>query len=461
MTKIYIKLIAMSLALILSVSVVLMSSYAWLVLSGNPAVTGIQVAIGGGNTILTAPNIRLTGDEGKIYNIPGRFSDKMNFGQQDSYAYLQDVGNLNPVSTSNGIDWFLPAYYDGNDPEVQQGKVLSGTLKDVSAFLVDSELSYANLSKTKDQSKINKGNYIYLDFWVVSPGGDYTLRLSTGDGTDSGGSFVIDLLEPSTTENTLVEAEGSAASTVRIGFLANDLMLTDETMQQYIASRYYDHRFKALRGMYQEPNSGTPYLDADRFIIYEPNGDYHPENEELDGAYVQTKSLELVNKTIQEVEKNHNLTVQRKSTWSEPETGTANTALEQRYQTAIFARLGETRTKTEWMDYFYGKYLQGQMSTLVDKGKFIKRTSDLNAMLESQNGVISAEILNRSQSGVTGEVYISQSGATEDVYIIKLERNIPQRIRMFIWLEGQDIDCVDDVSSSRFAVNIELAGGDQ
>ena len=29
---------------------------------------------------------------------------------------------------------------------------------------------------------------------------------------------------------------------------------------------------------------------------------------------------------------------------------------------------------------------------------------------------------------------------------------------MFIWLEGQDLDCVDSVNTARFAVNIELAG---
>lgn len=450
MTKIYIKLIAMALALILSVSVVIMSSYAWLVLSGNPAVTGIQVAIGGGNTILTAPNIVHTDGYGTPYNIPGYFSDKMNFGQQDSYAYLQDVGNLSPVSTTNGIDWFLPAYYDGNDPEVQQGKVPSGALKDVSEFVVDSELRYANLSKTTDKSKISKGNYIYLDFWVVSPGGDYTLRVSTGDGVEEGGSFVIDLLEPSDTGDTLEEPEGSAAATVRVGFLANDAMLTDDTMWQYQNSRYYDSRFKALKGIYQEPYSGAAYLDTDRFTIYEPNGDYHPENKDLNGSYVQTKPLEMVGDIIQEREENLNLTVQRRSTWAIPEEESGITALEQRYKTARFARLGANKTTSEWMDYFYGSYLQGQLFPYVEKGKFVEWTKNLTSFLDSQNGVVSAETLDGNQGN-----------ATKDAYIIRLERNIPQRIRMFIWLEGQDIDCVDDVSSARFAVNIELAGGDQ
>ena len=255
MTKIYIKLIAMSLALILSVSVVIMSSYAWLVLSGNPAVSGIQVAIGGGNTILTAPNVEYEVD-GTIYHIPGLFSDRMNFSSQDHYAYLKELGNLTPVSTSNGIDWFLPAYYSGNDDLVQQGKIPSGALKDISEFQVDSFLTHANLTKA-EQNKIDEGSYIYLDFWVVSPGGDYTLRVSTGTDTEEGGSFVVDLPMPEKNGNsyTLKEPQGSAAATVRIGFLANDLMLTDETMLQYKNSKYFDNRFMALKGLYQEPNA--------------------------------------------------------------------------------------------------------------------------------------------------------------------------------------------------------------
>ena len=64
MKKIYFKLTVMVATLLMSVSVVLMSSYAWLVLSGNPVVTGIQVAIGGGNTILTAPDVRITDENG-------------------------------------------------------------------------------------------------------------------------------------------------------------------------------------------------------------------------------------------------------------------------------------------------------------------------------------------------------------------------------------------------------------
>lgn len=447
MNKVFFKLIAMTLALVLSVSLVVMSSYAWLVLSGNPVTTGIQVAVAGGNTILTAPNVRTVAEDGTIYNYPGHFSDRLNFGQQSDYAYLHELGNLTPVSTANGIDWVLPVYYSGDDPEVQQGKIPSGALKDFSEFQVDSELAHANLpADAKDE--IKKGSYIYLDFWVMSPGGDYTLRISTGDEGANGGSFVIDLLETviSGDSYTMAAPKGSAASAVRVGFLANDVTLVDGTMLNYKNSKFFDQRVTSLRGLYQEPNSGTAYLDADRFLIYEPNGDSHPESQDVDGCYVATKPLGLENGKIRE-QNIRNLTVQRTSIWSLAENG-IDTAVEQRFQTAIRARIWNELNTSQIEDRFYNQYLQGQISPYVSKGQFFRSTNNLLAWLNAGNGLVHSDTLNQENAG-----------ATEDVYIVKLERNVPQRIRMFIWLEGQDIDCVDSISASRFAVNIELAGG--
>ena len=451
MNKIHIKLISMAVTLLLSVTVVIASSYAWMVLSANPVATGIQVAIGGGNTILIAPNVREEASDGTVSNYPGYFSDSMNFTQQREYAYLRGIGNLNPVSTSNGIDWFLPSYYSGSDPEVQQGLIPSGTIKDVSEFILDSELVYANIP-AEDKEKIHEGHYVYLDFWVVSPGAGYRLRVSTGLDESSGGSFVIDLPEAVVSETgyALQDMEGSAASTVRVGFLANDLTLLDNSMVAYKNSSYYDERYDSLRGMYQDASSGTAYLDANRFTIYEPNGDYHPSNAELDGKYVETRSLGLLEGRILEQRTRNNLTVQKRSTWLAAENNAQSTALAQRFQTALYGQPLDKLSAEEVTKLFFGEYLQGVLSPYVRKGAFVQRTSNLYANLPTYDSYVSAEVL-------AGE----NQGATDDVYIIELERNVPQRIRMFIWLEGQDIDCVDSVSTSRFAVNIELACGDE
>ncbi|MBQ6700533.1 MAG: hypothetical protein IJM98_07700, partial [Oscillospiraceae bacterium] len=421
MTKIYIKLITMALALALSASVVMMSSYAWMVLSGNPAATGIQVAVGGGNTILIAPNVK-TEEGGKVYNYPGYFSESLNFGVSKEYEYLHNLEGLRPVSTANGIDWFLR----------------SGT--------VDSELAYANLSKDEADAEFAKQcNYVYLDFWVVSPSGDHTLRVSTGEPKDVGGSFVIDLMNPVYDEETgysLEPQKGSAAASVRIGFLANDVTLTDETMEKYMATHAYKYgrEYTSLRGLYVEPKSGTPYLDADRFTIYEPNADYHPAKEEYSGCYVPTTPLAINAEDGYIWDK---LAVQLSSGWKETTNG--ETEIAQKLKTATIASDAPKENANLFTD-FYVKTLQGQIAPYVAKGRFIKLTENLESQLSAPSAdYIAQENLSSMQT----------SGAAEDTYIIKLERNVPQRIRMFVWIESQDVDCSASAGSGAFAVNIE------
>lgn len=449
MKRIYAKLILITVTLLMSVSVVAMSSYAWFVLSGNPVATGIQVAIGGGNTILVAPDITQVVD-GTTYHYPGRFSDKMNFANHDSYDYLQDLAGLNPVSTADGVNWFLPTYYDIDDDEVQEGKVFSGSLREVEDFKLDNLLEYGNLTRD-DAEKVEEGSYIYLDFWVVAPAADYTLRLSapTAPGDNSGGSFLVDLLRPVSSSDatgyTLVYPENTAAAAARVGFLANPTRVTDDTMVHYRNSVYFDERYTSLQGFLYEPGTSGEE-ENNRFTIYEPNADSHPEGTAPDGSYVQTRPVALLNGIPTAASIPDRVTVQKTSLWSTA-AGGSDTAIEQRFQAALTGKDLSGMEQQEIMNAFYGTYLQGQISPYVNKGAFIKKTSDLYQF---------------GRSATAEEVAsLDTQGATEDVYIIKLERNVPQRIRMFIWLEGQDVDCVDNVRASGFAVNIELAGGNK
>lgn len=443
MRKIYPKLIAMGILLSLSVSVVAMASYAWMVLSSSPVVSGIQVAIGGGNTILVAPDVTQTVN-GQLYHYPGRFGEKLNFRQYSQYDYLQSIGSLMPVSTYNGIDWFLPAYYTSNDEEVASGEAMSGQLKPFTEFKVDSELSYANLkaSDPEQKEKIQEGHYAYLDFWVVSPSADFTLRIST-DREDAGGTFVIDLLQPQKADTqtgyTLKYPTGTAATTVRVGFLANPYQLTDDTMQLYTQSPAFDQRATSLRGLYAEPNTGTSYFADDKFVIYEPNGNSHPHNDDLDGTYVETRAIGFENGQPTELSflGKDMLTVQNSSLWTEN-----GQALEERFQTALLSFDTTNLTPDEIAARFYNQYLQGQIYPYIDKAQFYTNTDNLYAYAKTP------------QAAALGNV-------TKDVTIIDLTRNVPQRIRMFVWLEGQDVDCVDMASKCSFAVNIELAGGNE
>lgn len=447
MTKIYLKLVAVVLALVLSVSVAVMASYAWFVLSDSPTVSGIQIAIGGGNTILVAPDLAVEVD-GVVCHYPGYFSDTLNFSQFDTYNYLNGLGGLTPVSTADGVNWFIPTYYSPSDRAVQLGQVPSGQLKDVSQFLLDDSLRYANLRAT-EKEKLSEGSYIYLDFWVVSPGSEYTLRISTGE--DSGGSFLMDIPQPKQTDtgytlsSALAEGEITATASARVGFLVSTDRVTDASMQQYMASYGYDERYTQLRGIYQDSSEDQVYGNY-TFCIYEPNADLHPGNPAMNGSYVRTDPVGLVDGQGREVNIVSLLTVQRSGSWADALTG-SGTELEQRFQTALLGMNTQGLSEEEIAEKFYTEYLQGQLSAYVDKGDLFKRTSDLYGY----GDIVTPEQLTTLDMG----------GATEDVYIVKLERNVPQRIRMFIWLEGQDMDCVNGLSAAEFVLNIEFAGSDQ
>ena len=439
MRKLYVKLIVIALELALAVSVVGLSSYAWLVLSSSPALEGIQISIGGGNTILVAADLTQEVD-GTVYHYPGRFSDTLNFTQHKSYEYLKDLGELSPVSTADGLNWFLPTYYDVTDPEVRDGHAPAGGLKPVSEFLRDDTLQYANLT-AQERDLASKGSYVYLDFWVTSPGADYTLRVSTAtDG--SGGSYAIGLPQVEQTETgyALSEEGANAANSVRVGLLANPDVLMDNTMLYYHQSPAYSEQYTKLRGSYQEPEGGYVYSSGYRFMIYEPNGNSHAAPEQ-DGTYLVTNPVGLVDGVAVPMNVQTRLTVQLNNDWRMAGDGTT-TQLAERFKAASVGGTFQNLTNEEELaQKFYRDYLGGLLDPYIENGRFVKRTANLF------HGA-GAEILNEEFT----------AGATDDVYLIQLEKNVPQRIRMFVWVEGQDADCTNSVNASSFALRLELAG---
>jgi len=447
MKRTYTKLLLTLTALVVSLVMVVSVSYAWMTLANNPVAEGIQITIGGGNTILVAPDLSREAD-GTVYHYPGVFEDTLNFSRSESYAYLGKLSDLTPVSTADGVNWFLPTYYDVMDPEVQAGTVLSGTQKSFDQFILDSTLSHANLS-SEQEKQARGGSYLYLDFWVVSPGDDYTLRLSTGDGF--GGSYVVGLPQAVRSGEgcALSDAGNGAAACVRVGMLADPGYITDNNaMLYYQNSGGYNTQYHRLRGSYAEPGAGAAESTQYRFTIYEPNGDAHPAYENADGDYWITQPLGLVDGAAVPVTAGGNLTVQTQSSWAAAQLG-QGTQLEQRFQTALFEPSFQGLSDEEVTAKFYADYLGFQLSPYVSTGKFIKNTQNLYNSASS--GVVDAAFL--------GENYTA--GATDDAYIVKLERNVPQRIRMFIWLEGQDADCVNSAEASSLALCIELAGSNQ
>ena len=53
---------------------------------------------------------------------------------------------------------------------------------------------------------------------------------------------------------------------------------------------------------------------------------------------------------------------------------------------------------------------------------------------------------------------LERTNAVQDSYIVLLEKNVPQRIRMFVWIEGQDVDCSSSAAGQSISIRLELSG---
>ena len=430
--KLYMKVVAAAITLVIVITMTVSVTYAWMILSTSPTASGAQLNLAGGTTILLAPDISVTDDNGVTVHYPGKFSDKLSLAES-----LGNYAGLAPVSTADGVNWVI-AEFDQT----------TGRMKEISEFSVDNTLSKANLT-----SFDNTGSYIYIDFWVVSPGSDYVLRVSC-DAKAKEGSSLIEFPAAAVDEDedsgfSIKEPYGGAAASLRIGFLTNDAIPDDIFMASYAASQNYETRYSKILGVL--PEKGTAATDPDdyTFTIFEPNGTLHPDG--TDGEYIITKPLAPVNGTIEAVDIGDKLTVQTKSEWKlEDDAAHGFTGLDRVFQTGVSALTG-TKTVKNVTERFLNECVGwANVPAYIKTGVFFKNTSDLYESAE--NGKVSKET-------VSG---LNTAGATDDVSIAALTRNTPQRVRMFIWLEGQDADCSKVAEGvTDFIINLELAGADQ
>ena len=425
--KAHIKIACTAAALLCAMAMIVMSSYAWLTASTSPVAEGIQVAVGGGSTILLAPDLV---DENDVH-YPGAFGATLRL---DNLLDTKQYSGLTPVSTADGLSWYLPAYYTENDPEVLARTAKAGDLKPYDQFLCDETLTYANLSAGDE--KAAKGSYLYVDFWVVSPGSRYELRVSTSDEASGAGSYVVDLPQVVETKAgfAMQAPEYPASESLRVGFLVNQNAAAD-SVAAYAANRG-DQRYTTLRGGYQEKGKPTSaQYSYNRFHIYEPNGSSHTAQGET--GYIATYPLGRNGTSVTGIPVGGKLSVQMASQWEENK---VNDLFK-----ASVKQAGDTATAADVQAQLY-KTLAGR-SDYVNKGQFIQNTDQLYTSMGEDHTVLRATI-----------EQMDKAGANESNSIVTLERNVPQRIRMFIWLEGQDVDCVSGASVSGFAMRIELAG---
>lgn len=417
----HIKILASALLIVLSLSMLVMVTFAWYVMSTAPEVSGMQIKIGS-DTIRVAPDCK---DESGQHHYPGAFQGVL---ETDTNAIPENFWGLIPVSTADGKHWFSATYEsleNGGDQKEDE-------------YLEDTTLSSANLTARPESG----GNYLYLDFWVVAPK-DYDLRVSTATrGSGQSGSYVKvfpQVKKDDAGNYSLDETQRQAESSLRIGFLVNEDPVSGES---YKNSTNYDSAYKILKGEYQKPGEALPTSQTS-FTIYEPNCDWHADTK-FSGQYKETQPLALVNGKPQpvtlETYNGTKLAAQTSATWTQADDG-KQTKLAQALQTAMLEAKATERSITNGQsagEYLLNQHLKGQLSGYITSGQFIEKTGTLKDETDINT--------------------IKQSGATTDAVIVSLKKNVPQRIRMFVWLEGQDIDCTNEAALKTLLLNLELAG---
>lgn len=417
----HIKILASALLIVLSLSMLVMVTFAWYVMSTAPEVSGMQIQIGS-DTIRVAPDCQ----DASGQHYPGAFQGVL---ETDTNAIPENFWGLIPVSTADGKHWFSATYEsleNGGDQKEE--------------YLEDTTLSSANLTARPKSG----GNYLYLDFWVVAPK-DYDLRVSTAtQGSGQSGSYVKAFPQvkmDAAGKYSLDETQRQAESSLRIGFLVNEDAVSGES---YKNRTNYDSAYKILKGEYQKPGEALPTSQTS-FTIYEPNCDWHADTQ-FSGQYKETQPLALVNGKPQpvtlETYNGTKLAAQTSATWTRTDDGT-QTKLAQALQTAMLEAQTTERSVTNGQsagEYLLNQHLKSQLSGYITSGQFVKSTSDLQdgVRLDKEN--------------------IDKFGAADDAVIVSLKKNVPQRIRMFVWLEGQDIDCTNEAALKTLLLNLELAG---
>ena len=116
MQKFKIKIFLAGLSLLIALVMLVTASVAWFTISTAPEISGIQVGIYGKRTLLLS-------DDGE------EFVQYLDLSQK-----FKDLAPLHPVSTVDGLNWFIPTYNSK-----------TGELRDPSEFILDDTLEYANV----------------------------------------------------------------------------------------------------------------------------------------------------------------------------------------------------------------------------------------------------------------------------------------------------------------------------
>ncbi len=432
MSKQKLSLIATACTLLISMVLLVTASLAWMTISRAPEVSGLRV------TLFTDQAILISKD-----NNPENFTQSIDLSEMfELYAPLK------PISTYDGVYWFMPAYD------------ALGSLRPPEQFLVANPDENMNVSLFEADGKTpltgkalldaqTKGYYVSCEFWLATElTEDVTVTLSVPD--LSKGNLADWETDPDHPNNSKYDHSFKFGS-YAIGSYTKDTIENDDGTTTVVARPIDNNAQTALRVGFMT-DFGT---DSQKFTIYEPNADersliqsgtvskpteengyvhgytFNTEHYKV-GNYLQTFPIKVQTNADGTIKTDadgkplgmiaqldpDNLIVQKSSAWSAE---MVDKVLAGTSENPYFPNSGDVES--------FGKFIK---DTSALEGTDVKQLDSVEADLASTTQIVTLE--GRDENGIK-----------------------PKKITMYIWIEGQDPDCWNDIANGTFVLNLEFA----
>lgn len=395
--------IVMSVAgILLGITMIASASYAWLTVSVTPEIQRLVITVTpSGKEVPFEFSINY--DDVGFNEEAATWTTELHLNEQDQNGKPKKY-TLQPISTIDGTHWYLPKYSaDGN-------------VKGFWQLPNDRMSAWANKPNTKD-------NYLYyVDVYVRTRNKDKAQEMIISNpiinnlsaGEHHFASYV--LWDPEWVENadgTTTIKDNDAMASVRVGFQYTTLDTDGKT----------------------EKSTGP-------FFIYEPNADMRSQDfmaflNGQAGASQMQDQIYVYNGT----EKEADIVKEYQDNYKEGE--------------------------------YYPTYVPKYDSTAPEKYKLVNVNTELgNRLVAQEKSSWDTSKLVQGQTptsdaiktGTIGELCIVEGGelkptaTTSRKELTTVTHGTIQKMRLFIWIEGQDIDCWNQVADGNLYVNLEFMG---
>ncbi len=431
--------------MVTSLAVLTTAGFAWYTLSTNPEISGMQVTLEGDRNIWISKN---GADFFRHIDISAEMSSEMS--------------TLRPVSTYDGLNWYVCDYHSS-----------SGNIIEDEFFLKDWCISEEHGTEGHTHCD-NGGFFAYTDIWITTKAGSAKIRLSIPDSDErygeeeTSGCYVLsyDYSVDKEGVKTIKLMSRGPETCARVGFMVFDATSGEEDpvvlgKTENLAEKLKEEGFnKGYDFFIYEPNADVrselnkqdsryltdiyvSQLRIKKLMIGDTAFDYPASN----GSYMQTFPIKQAEaQTLEDTEEDSRGTLQQAA----PALFPASKLIVQKAAAWNSAKVSEMEEKTfTEADNAVDLLNELMQNDCITRGRFANENTVQNALYNGANTYFPTALDSTPDTG--------NAASPTSQHMFTLKAGEIRQIRLFFWIEGQDIDCWNDVAGMNFLTRIEFA----